>query len=135
MAMTLPWSTGPAATTPGPHAAMASSFRLQRYRDVVPFLRASMRLRRAAAAAPGSVGLGLAASPLRKTFWTLSTWESDDALRGFTASAEHRRVMARFRGASAESRFVFWSIVAPAAPPTWAEARERLQAAAPATSR
>ena len=132
MQMRLPWSTGPADATDGPHAAMASTFRLKRYRDVVPFLRASLRLRTAAAVSPGHVGLGLAANPLTKTFWTLSTWESPEALRAFVAGAPHRAAVARFKDASASSRFTFWDIAAPAARPTWPDATTRLTEAAAA---
>jgi hypothetical protein len=126
MQMRLPWSKGPASATDGPHAAMASTFRLKRYRDVVPFLRASMRLRKEAATAPGNVGLGLAANPFTKTFWTLSSWDSQDALRAFVAGAPHRDVVARFKDASASSRFAFWDIAAPADPPAWNDAADRL---------
>jgi hypothetical protein len=111
---------------------MASTFTLKRYRDVVPFLRASMLLRKEAAVSPGNVGLGLAANPLTKTFWTLSSWESHDALRAFVAGEPHRKVVARFKDASASSRFTFWDIPAPAAPPTWNDASTRL--AAPPTA-
>jgi hypothetical protein len=124
--MRLPWSKGPADASEGPHAAMASQFELKRYRDVVPFLRASMRLRKEAAAAPGSVGLGLAANPFTKTFWTLSSWESQDALRAFVAGQPHRAVVARFKDASARATFTFWDIPAPAAPPEWRDATIRL---------
>ena len=126
MQMRLPWSTGPADASEGPHSAMASRFKLKRHRDVVPFLRASMRLRKEAAAAPGNVGLGLAANPFTKTFWTLSTWESQDALRAFVAGEPHRAVVARFKDASASADFTFWDIAAPATPPTWQQATIRL---------
>jgi hypothetical protein len=114
---------------------MASTFVLKRYRDVVPFLRASMRLRKEAAVSPGNVGLGLAANPLTKTFWTLSSWESQEALRAFVAGTPHRKVVERFKDASASARFTFWDIPAPAAPPTWPEATTRLSDDAPATAR
>lgn len=126
MQMRLPWSKGPANATDGPHAAMASTFRLKRYRDVVPFLRASMRLRKEAAVSPGNVGLGLAANPLTKSFWTLSSWDSHDALRAFVAGEPHRQVVAHFKDSSASSRFAFWDVAAPAAPPTWGDAAVRL---------
>ena len=124
--MRLPWSKGPADASEGPHAAMASRFRLKRYRDVVPFLRASTSLRKEAGGAPGNAGLGLAANPFTKTFWTLSSWESQDALRAFVAGEPHRTVVARFKDASASADFVFWEIASPAAAPTWREATARL---------
>ncbi len=126
MPMRPPWSKGPAHASEGPHAAMASVFTLKRHRDVVPFLRAAMRLRKEAAVAPGSVGLGLGFNPLTKTFWTLSSWESQESLRAFVAGDPHRAVVARFKDASASSRFTFWDIPAPAAPPTWKDASTRL---------
>jgi hypothetical protein len=105
---------------------MASRFALKRHRDVVPFLRAAIRLRKLAARAPGNVGLGLRANPLTKTFWTLSTWESGDALRAYAATETHRAIVSRFKQASATSDFVFWDDPDPTTRPTWREATTRL---------
>jgi hypothetical protein len=124
---TLPWAQG---TTPAPSAptvVMASRLELRRRRDVPAFLIASLRLRRAFRHAPGSVGLGLAAQPWSRTFWTLSTWASQADLRAYSASPLHRQIMRRFRPAMAGSTFVEWTSVEGAAP-SWDEARERLAA-------
>lgn len=132
MQMRLPWNGGPAAGSAGPHQAMASVFRLKRYRDVVPFLRASMRLRKEAAVASGNVGLGLAVNPFTKTFWTLSSWESAETLRAYVAAPPHRAVATRFKGASRSSQFAFWEIAAPASPPTPTDGATQLAATTPA---
>ena len=131
MHMRLPWSPGPAAAKPGPQSVMASRFALKRHRDVVAFLRAAIRLRKLATTAPGNIGLGLRANPLTKTFWTLSSWESGDALRAYAATATHRAVVSRFKQASASADFVFWDVADPTARPTWREATARLAERAP----
>jgi hypothetical protein len=121
---TLPWTTGTDTPT-GPTVVMASRLELRRRRDVPAFLLASLRLRRAFRGATGSIGLGLAAQPWSRTFWTLSTWTTQADLRAYSASPLHRAVMRRFRRAMAGATFVEWTH-AELAPPTWEEARHRL---------
>jgi hypothetical protein len=127
---TLPWTNGPAAPTP---VVMASRLELRRRRDVPAFLLASLRLRRMVRSAPGAGGLGLAAQPWSKTFWTLSTWASQDDLHAYAATPVHREIMRRFRPAMAGSTFVEWTHDGDA-PPTWDEARRHLTSAAQAPS-
>ena len=126
--ITLPWTPGTSPAPGHPVVVMASRLELRRRRDVPAFLVASLRLRRAFRHAPGSVGLGLAAQPWSRTFWTLSTWASPADLRAYSASPLHRDVMRRFRPAMAGSTFVEWTSDDDAAP-SWDEARERLAAA------
>jgi len=124
---TMPWTPGPerpAADTPV--VVMASRLELRRYRDVPGFLRAAMALRRELRTADGAVGLALAAQPLRKTFWTLSAWRDDAALRGYTRNPTHVAVMRRYHDRMAQATFRTWTEAAGTAPPDWAAARARL---------
>jgi hypothetical protein len=75
-------------------------------------------------AAPGAAGLSLIAEPARRTFWTLSAWQDQAALRAATGAEPHLGLMKRFRPVMAGSRFVTWT--ADTVPVPWDEARRRL---------
>lgn len=125
---TLPWTAG-TVTTPSPATVdsivMASRFHLRRHRDVLRFFLDAMRVFGLARRSPGVVGVTLEARPLRKEFLTLSQWTDQAALDAMVRSEPHATVMARQRKVMADSAFRFWA--APAdEPPTWAEARRRL---------
>jgi hypothetical protein len=128
----LKWSPGPAAPIPRTSAlAMASRFELRRHRDVPAFLVAALRLRRTFRDADGGIGLGLRAQPLRRTFWTLSAWDDQGHLDGFTRHPQHRQVMQRFAPLTADAGFVTWAIPDDTVP-TWPDALRRLaEAGAP----
>ncbi len=127
----LPWVSGPGrarrdvAVRGEGRVVMASRLELRRFRDVPAFLMASLELRRVFRRTPGADALSLRASLLGRTFWTLSVWESHDALRAFSADATHAAVMRRFHPVMRMSQFVDWSN-AGADLPTWQQARRRI---------
>lgn len=104
---------------------MASRLELRRLRDVPAFLIAALRLRRRFADVDGGVRLDLEARPLRRTFFTLSTWRDRDALDAYTADPLHRDVMRTFRSRMAGSAFVTWDHDGSSLP-GWTDARSRL---------
>lgn len=104
---------------------MASRLELRRFRDVPVFVVASLEMRRLFRRTPGADALSLRASLIGRTFWTLSVWESREALRAYAADAAHVAVMRRFHLAMKMSQFVDWSI-AGADMPTWQQARRRI---------
>jgi hypothetical protein len=122
---TLPW-TAPKQAPPaaGPVTVLASRLELRRLRDVPAFFAAALRIRRQMLAAPGAAGLSLIAEPARRTFWTLSAWQDQAALRAATGAEPHLGLMKRFRPVMAGSRFVTWT--ADTVPVPWDEARRRL---------
>jgi hypothetical protein len=61
------------------------------------------------------------------TFWTLTVWESEQALRGFRGSGAHARVMARLPEWCNEAAYGHW-VQTGDSTPTWGEAHERLVA-------
>ncbi|MGW3205781.1 DUF3291 domain-containing protein [Streptomyces sp. NPDC001135] len=76
--------------------------------------------------APGGYGASLKAQPLRRTFWTLSAWESADALKAFAHSGAHRPAS---RGLASEMRgvaFATWQASSDQLPLSWEEAERRL---------
>jgi hypothetical protein len=66
---------------------------------------------------------------LRLRFYTLSVWESEQAVSDFVKSSAHREAMAAFDEISVrqESGFIRWKTSNPALT-TWKEATERLLA-------
>ena len=72
---TLPWTAPKQAPPPaGPVTVMASRLELRRLRDVPAFFAAALRIRRQMLGSPGLAGLSLIAEPIRKTFWTASSF-------------------------------------------------------------
>ena len=123
---TLPWTAPKQAPPPaGPVTVMASRLELRRLRDVPAFFAAALRIRRQMLGSPGLAGLSLIAEPIRKTFWTLSAWQDQAALRGATGAEPHRGLMKRFRPLMTGSRFVTWT--ATSVPVPWDEAKRRLE--------
>jgi heme-degrading monooxygenase HmoA len=121
---TLPWAVVDRPDTSGA-VVMASRFKLRTWRHVLPFFLDSMRIHRQVRRAAGAYGVTLSAHPLRREFLTLSSWRDDAAIKDLVRAEPHRSVMRKYRAATEEATFRFWS--APAAePPTWAEARSRL---------
>ncbi|GAA2785880.1 hypothetical protein GCM10010441_08570 [Kitasatospora paracochleata] len=122
---TIPWTAGPATDPHGDVIVMASQFRLRSLRHVPGFLRAALAIRRQTRRAPGAVGVSLRAAPLRRTFWTLSAWESREAIDALVAAEPHRTVMRTMRPAMASAVFTFWETPADRLP-GWPEADRRL---------
>jgi hypothetical protein len=81
---------------------------------------------RQAVRAPGFLGGGLLLDAHR-TFWTLTAWESERAMRTFRGTAPHARVMPRLVGWCDEAAYAHW-IPTGAAVPSWLEAYEHLVA-------
>ena len=125
---TLPWTSPKAMPlAEGAVTVMASHFELRRRLDALPFLIAAVRVKRQMLASPGAMGVSLVAKPLRRTFWTLSAWQDEAALRATVGGEPHRRVMRQFRPRMAGSSFVTWSTDASALPVGWDEALRRLE--------
>jgi hypothetical protein len=121
---TLPWTTVDRAAG-GDAVVMASRFRVRTWRHVLPFFIDSMRIHRQVRRADGAYGVSLEAHPLRREFLTLSSWRDDAAVKALVRAEPHRSVMRKYRAATEEATFRFWT--APATePPTWAQAKQRL---------
>ncbi|MFD9130621.1 putative quinol monooxygenase [Kitasatospora sp. NPDC059571] len=127
----LRWTTVASPRAGSRAVVMASRLVVRSPADLPRFLRASLAARRQARTAPGALGLSIAVQPLRRTFWTVSAWESREALRGYAAAEPHRGIMAALRPAAAESVFTLWEVPAEELPIPWDEARQRLARAAP----
>ncbi len=85
-------------------------------------------------ATPGLVGYALDAELLRKTFWTLSAWESEVSLGTFAHTLPHTRVIQDLHGRMNTTTFVTWEVTGADMPVEWEDARTRIHAAASDTA-
>jgi heme-degrading monooxygenase HmoA len=82
--------------------------RLCGFRYLVPFAWQSRLSARQAERSPGFLGGALSADPLRLTFWTVTVWENEAAMRAFRAAGDHQRVMPRLAGWCDEASVAHW---------------------------
>ncbi len=122
----LPWVSGAPVDADHECVVMASRLPLTRHRYIPRFLRSTMQIRRQLARAEGLVGYALDAHPVAKTFWTLSAWQSQEALDAFSCENPHRARVQAIRPRMGPTTFVFWTCRAGDLPVSWAEARRRI---------
>ena len=125
--LTIPWTS---AKNEPQTAALVQISRLElaRKRDVPGFLIAALRIRRLTLRTPGAGGLSLRAQPLRRTFWTLSTWHDEAAIGEFMRTRGHRAVMVKYRDRMAGSHFHTWSRTDPSVgKPSWVDAHRHYE--------
>jgi hypothetical protein len=90
------------------------------------FLWHTFRSRRQAMRAPGFAG-GRLLLDSRLTFWTLTLWEDEHAMKTFRGSEAHVKVMPRLAGWCDEAAYAHWSQDSDSAP-SWQQAYEHLVA-------
>lgn len=125
---TLPWITPNPATPDTAAVVMASRFEVRSLADVPRFFARSLAVWRQLRTAPGALGGSLIARPLRRTFYTLSAWESREALNAFAAAEPHRSTMTGLRATMKESTFTFWEVPVGQLPISWPDAHTRIDA-------
>ena len=89
----------------------ATFFPLQKWRDVIPFLRMSSRVQRQLKGTPGLVRFGLRTSVIRKRYWTYSVWVDRASIDAFLHAEPHVTAMSRLDKwvIPGESAFVSWA--------------------------
>ncbi|KND25798.1 hypothetical protein [Streptomyces acidiscabies] len=118
---TLRWTT---PTPPDTDAhLMASRFEVRTLADALRFLLKTPAVWKQIKGAPGAYGASLIAEPLKRTFWTLSAWESKEALYAYARAEPHRSVMTGLRSTMRSTTFTYWT-GAPAI--DWTDAKNRL---------
>ncbi|MFM9610713.1 DUF3291 domain-containing protein [Streptomyces niveiscabiei] len=114
-------------TTPTPPDTdaylMASRFEVRTFMDALRFLLKTPSVWKQVKGAPGAYGAALLAEPLKRTFWTLSSWESKEALYAYARAVPHQPVMTSLRPTMKSSTFTSWT-GSPAI--DWADAKNRL---------
>ncbi|MFF5534816.1 DUF3291 domain-containing protein [Streptomyces cinerochromogenes] len=123
---TLPW-TAPHTPPPGTEVhVFASRFQTRTLWGALRFLARTPAVWRQVGRAPGAYGATLRAQPLRRTFWTLSAWESADALHAFARSGAHRPTSRALAAEMHDVAFATWSTSADELPVRWEEAVRQL---------
>lgn len=124
----LPWKTFSPPDPARDYVVMASRLPLARYRDLPAFLSATMAIRAQLARAGGLVGYALDAHLAQKTFWTISAWDSQEALDAFSRADPHRGRVSGIRPRMRPTTFTFWTVPGADLPISWTEARRRIAA-------
>ncbi|MGP2436655.1 DUF3291 domain-containing protein [Streptomyces sp. JW3] len=129
---TLPWitpNTPPPANdgkgAPDVHV-FASRFETRTLWGAFRFLARTPAVWRQVGRAPGAYGASLRARPFRRTFWTLSAWESPQALKEFARAGAHGPAAGGLAGQMKDAKFVSWTASGDSLPADWAEALRRL---------
>ncbi|MFI2435798.1 DUF3291 domain-containing protein [Streptomyces sp. NPDC018693] len=130
---TLPWTR---INTPAPDAeafVMASRFEVRSLTDVPRFFLKSLAAWKQVSGAPGAYGASLIAQPLKRTFWTLSAWQDQEALHAYARTEPHRSIMIGLRPTMKDSVFTFWQAPASELPIDWSDAKRRIAEQAAST--
>ncbi|MGK5449908.1 DUF3291 domain-containing protein [Streptomyces radiopugnans] len=122
----LPWTTINPADPTAEAVVMASRLEVRSLRYVPRFFWLSLASWRQARRSPGAFGASLIAQLGRGVFWTLSAWESKEAVYAYAKAEPHNSIMKRLRPTMRESQFVFWNVPAERLPVSWEDARARL---------
>ncbi|MFI0270461.1 DUF3291 domain-containing protein [Streptomyces luteogriseus] len=123
---TLPWTvpnTPPRATEVH---VFASRFETRTLWGALRFLAGTPAVWRQVRRSPGVYGATLKAKPLRRTFWTLSAWESEDALHAFVRAGAHGPSSRGLAPQMKDSAFTTWQVSSDELPLPWSEALRRL---------
>ena len=104
--------------------ASVTRLRVRLVRYLPSFLWKTFLAQRQVMRAPGFLG-GRLLIDAGRTFWTLTGWESEQAMKGFRGSGAHAQVMPLLLEWCSEASYAHW-IAAGISVPTWAEAYEHL---------
>ncbi|RYD56325.1 MAG: DUF3291 domain-containing protein [Sphingomonadales bacterium] len=100
--------------------------RVRAIRFLPAFAWQALRTERQVRAAPGFRG-GALLPDRRFTFWTLTVWDSAEAMRAYITSGAHRVVMPKLMDWCDEASIVHWEQTGDARP-DWAQADARMRA-------
>ena len=120
-----PWRTFRAPNPNGDFVALVSYLPLKSYGGVFTLAIYAAQVIKQLAAADGLLGYSLLARPLSKRFWTLSAWESEDALRAFVQKEPHLRIMTALAPHMDKTNFVRWKVKGSDLPLRWDDALRR----------
>lgn len=120
-----PWKRLAEPDPHGEYLVLLTYLPLRRYRTIPRFLSDTRRIAEQLEGVRGVIGYSLKANPLRKDFWTLSAWENEVALRGFSYAGVHRDVMLGLREEMGPTKFTRWTMRGRELPPDWKRALAR----------
>ncbi|MFA6221732.1 MAG: DUF3291 domain-containing protein [Desulfomonilaceae bacterium] len=100
---------------------------LKRYRTTPRFLFYTAKILVQLSQSNGLVGYSLRAHLFKNSFWTLSAWENESALRDFAFKGFHKGVMKLLRTDMGSTRFVRWTVNGTEIPLSWEDAMRRFK--------
>src|SRR5205085_11808035 len=104
--------------------ASVTRLRVRSIKFVPSFLWRNFLTERQVMRAPGFLG-GRLLVDVRRTFWTLTVWESEKAMKAFRGSGAHAAVMPRLARWCDEASYAHWEL-ASAEIPSWPDASEHV---------
>lgn len=123
---TLPWTVpNPAPPNTEVHV-FASRFETRTLWGALRFLARTPGVWRQVSRAPGAYGASLKAEPFKRTFWTLSAWESPAALKDFARAGAHAPTSRGLSAQMRDAKFATWQASSDDLPLGWEEAVRRL---------
>jgi heme-degrading monooxygenase HmoA len=114
-----PWATIRRPEPGREYVAMLSELYLESFRMMPAFFSYSGKIQAQLKRSPGLIGFSLNAHVFRKKFWTLSVWESAEAIALFVHEKPHKEVMEALQGKFRNARFIQWRISGFQYPPSW----------------
>ena len=99
--------------------------RVRKTRYLAEFIWHQFASQRQVVRAPGFCG-GRLLVDTHRTFWTLSAWEDERAMKAFRGAGAHSRVMPKLFQWCDEAAYTHW-VAADENLPDWREAHQRLQ--------
>ncbi|MGI5368028.1 DUF3291 domain-containing protein [Streptomyces sp. A244] len=123
---TLPWTVPNTPPRDTEVHVFASRFETRTLWGALRFLAGTPAVWRQVRRSPGAYGATLKAKPFKRTFWTLSAWESKDALHAFVRAGAHGPSSRRLAPQMKDSAFTTWQVSSDDLPLSWSEALRRL---------
>ncbi len=124
---TTPWKRCADPDRNRSYVAFLTYLPLKRYWTTPRFLFYTVRILVQLSKSHGLVGYSLRAYLFKKSFWTLSVWEDESALRDFAFKGFHKGVMKLLRNDMGSTRFIRWAVKGTEIPPSWEDAMRLFQ--------
>ena len=110
----------------GEFTSVATYLPLRRWRNVIAFIRLSMRIEEQLMKTEGVVRYGIKTDLLHKHFWTYSVWKNPESINPFVAAEPHATAVKKFAEWASEGvAFVQWKSADGKV--DWEEAARRLK--------
>lgn len=126
----LPWRASAPIDPDGTYVVTVTRLPLRRHTAIPTMMRSTLRIVRELARSDGLVGYSLKADLVATTFWTVSVWQSEEALARFARSAAHREAMAAIGPHMAGPVIETSTARGADLPPSWPAVTRHLSAAA-----
>jgi quinol monooxygenase YgiN len=125
MGMDLPWRAAVQASPEQEYLVLLSFLPLKQSRGLPRFVLYTWRVLQQLKSTRGLIGYTLRAQLLAKSFWTLSAWESEAAMRAFVQAPPHREIMAALAPYMGQTSFKRWTVKGAELPLLWDDALRR----------